>query len=382
MAGRYSTRPPKPFKGFPLFAHNNRQWCRKIGGRIYSFGAWENPTAALERHNKEYPYRKAGVPVPDTFDGLKVGDLCNKFLAVKDADRASGEITERWFDDLERIGKLIVAHIDRNRPVESLSADDFRKLRTAIVAKHSPGIARNFIQRAKSFFRFAWENELIAKPVRYGDAFKPPRRSLERKRRAEIGPKVFEPAELRDILEACNPAMRAAMLLMVNCGLSNSDICKLPAKALNLKTGWLDWARPKTGIERRSKLWPETVDAVQKYLADRPSDALPERVFVTRFGAEWTRSALVHEVAKVALKAGVDKGSPEWCRKTCLTIGEEARDIPALRRIMGHCDPSISDHYRERITDSRIQAVTEHIRQWLLSAKPKRKTRTGRKKNR
>jgi hypothetical protein len=33
---------------------------------------------------------------------------------------------------------------------------------------------------------------------------------------------------------------------------------------------------------------------------------------------------------------------------------------------MGHADRSMSAHYRERIDDSRLARVTDHIRGWLF----------------
>ena len=32
---------------------------------------------------------------------------------------------------------------------------------------------------------------------------------------------------------------------------------------------------------------------------------------------------------------------------------------------MGHSDPSMAGHYRERIDDSRLRAVADHVRKWL-----------------
>ncbi len=76
-------KPAKPYPEFPLFAHNNGQWCRKIRGKIYSFGVWSDPTAALKRHGEEYPYLKEGIAPPDSYDGWRVGELSNAFLSVQ-----------------------------------------------------------------------------------------------------------------------------------------------------------------------------------------------------------------------------------------------------------------------------------------------------------
>ena len=97
-ANSTKTRLPKPYPEFPLFAHNNGQWCRKIRGKIYSFGKWADLIAALKKHNDEYSYLKEGVVPPDSFDGWRVGDLINEHLSIQEDRVTQGEIVERSFE--------------------------------------------------------------------------------------------------------------------------------------------------------------------------------------------------------------------------------------------------------------------------------------------
>jgi len=48
-ARRHRHKPAKPSPSFPLTPHNNGQWCKKIRGKLYFFGVWDDPDAALER---------------------------------------------------------------------------------------------------------------------------------------------------------------------------------------------------------------------------------------------------------------------------------------------------------------------------------------------
>ena len=40
---------------------------------------------------------------------------------------------------------------------------------------------------------------------------------------------------------------------------------------------------------------------------------------------------------------------------------------------MGHGDQTMASHYRERIGDDRLKAVTDHVRSWLFPKKRKAK---------
>jgi integrase len=170
------------------------------------------------------------------------------------------------------------------------------------------------------------------------------------------------------------------VLLGINCGFGNSDCGNLPQTAVDLKTGIIDFPRPKTGIPRRCALWPETVEAVKEALAGRPAPRKEEHaglVFMTRCGDSWhtgtTDGPLSREFGKLLKRLGINgrKGLGFYTlRHTFRTVADEAKDQPAADYIMGHEVPHMSTVYRETISDGRLKAVADHVRNWLFGPVP------------
>ena len=211
-------------------------------------------------------------------------------------------------------------------------------------------------------------------PIRYGPGFQRPSKKTLRLERAKQGPRMFEAHELRAILNAAGVPLKAMILLGVNCGFGNSDCGTLPLAAIDLDGARLNHARPKTGIGRRVPLWPETVQALKEALAKRPTpkqEANAGLVFVTQRGLSWAKDTADNPITKETRKLldSLDiNGHRNFyaLRHTFETIGGEAKDQVAVDAIMGHADPSMGAHYRERISDERLRAVTNHVRQWLF----------------
>ena len=60
MASVSDTKPEKPYQEFPLFAHQNGQWAKKIKGKQWFFGVWADPDAALRKYLDEVDEIQAG----------------------------------------------------------------------------------------------------------------------------------------------------------------------------------------------------------------------------------------------------------------------------------------------------------------------------------
>jgi len=88
----------------------------------------------------------------------------------------------------------------------------------------------------------------LGKPIEYTEELRsPPARSLRQARNAN-GQKLFTAEQIRQIIDAADISMRAITLLGINCAFGPAECCSLPVAALDLKSGWHNFARPKTVI--------------------------------------------------------------------------------------------------------------------------------------
>jgi integrase len=367
--------PQKP-KGSPLWWHADKErgtgrWCKKINGRRYYFGSGAHTEALAEYERVKDDLHNGRLP-REAPEGLTVLRLCHDFLEAKQEQRDGGELSPRSYLDYVDSCKRVVRVLGRDRAVSDLRVDDFAKLRRDMAKTWGPVRLANEINRAKVPFNWAYKSGKLDRPVVYGEGFKRPSKKVLRKHKADQGPRMFEAAEIRAMLKAAKPALRAMILLGINCGYSNADIGALPLKVLDLENGWATFARVKTGIPRKCPLWPETVQALRDWLAVRPEpidDKDRELVFITEPGNGWGKlgdRAVSKETAKLLKRLGINGHRGYYALRHCTqTVGDESGDFLAVRSVMGHATTDIADVYRERVSDERLRRVTSHIRAWL-----------------
>jgi hypothetical protein len=69
----------------------------------------------------------------------------------------------------------------------------------------------------------------------------------------------------------------------------------------NFKTGWIDFPRPKTAVECRCPLCPETIATLKEVYKNRPTpkdDANSHLVFITKYGLPWYKERKDNLIAK------------------------------------------------------------------------------------
>ncbi|MHB8969738.1 MAG: tyrosine-type recombinase/integrase [Pirellulaceae bacterium] len=367
------TTPKKP--AFPLWLHTaTSQWAKKVRGRFYYFGTDQD--SALAEYMRVKEDLEAGrIPKPADEDRVTLLRAVQVFLTHKTHQVATGELGSRSFDSYYDSCEAMLAYFGKTVFVDQLRPGDLLAYRHKLAKTRNATSIANEVTRVRTVFHFAFENGLIDRPVRFGE-FKRPAKSVMRRERAAKGIRMFEPAELRRILAEANPQVKAMVLLAVNCGFGNTDVTTLPHSAVDLAGGWISYPRPKTGVDRRCPLWPETVEALAVVLEKRkcPKDANHAGVFFISQRCEpWatgTRgsSGVTHEFRKILDKLQLYRKGLSFytLRHVFQTIGDEIGDYLAVKRIMGHADSSISDIYRERFPDERLRKVVDHVRTWLF----------------
>ena len=368
-----TAKPAKPFPDFPMGWHRSQYWVKRILGKLYYFGdrGDRSGKSALIDFNKRSPYLFAGQN-PDDFlgDGYTLKNLCNDFIAYKAGEVEDGNLNERTLTDYRTICRTLLASVGSGRNIEAIGPDDFEKLLKDYRVDKAPATINNFVGCIKVVFNFAVKTNKLPSP-NYGLRFKTVSPKAIRKHRKSKPTKLFSPAELQQVLDKADVQMKAAIMLGINCGFGNADIGRITFADIDLETGWHNYGRGKTGVERRCPLWPETVKAINDWLAVRDSDT--DLVFIQNSGESWHRSdrpsyALANRFGKLGARAGLSF----YClRHSFETIGGDTKDQIAVDSIMGHAPDAndMSAVYREAIADKRLLDVSNFVRKHYMSGK-------------
>ncbi len=374
-AAKTKAKPKKP-RNSPLTVNGNGQFSKVINGRTEYFGPWDDHEGAVKRYLAFIT--KSELPEStNPEDGMTIQELCNRWLGSQDRKVQSKELSPRTFNDYLKMSKRLVDHFGKGCPVDTLQPEDFGKYRAKLAKRFkSLGSLRREITMTRTAFRFGEVNRHI-RPAWFGSEFSAPTtKQIEKQRKSKQsanGDRTLEAKQIRELLGIAGPALRAMILLGINCGLGNSDIRNV--KTQHIKRNWLEFPRPKTGEDRRSKLWSETLTALSEYERPKPKTGVNQRLlFITKYGNPWGESLgtgcpVTDEFRKLLDQTGLYRPGLSFysLRHTVQTVGENlTQDTIALKLVMGHKDASISANYRASVDDERLEAVSMALRGWLF----------------
>jgi integrase len=403
-------RPDPPFPKFPLTAISTGLWAKRVRGKLYYFGRWAKRVKgelvalpdngwqdALALYTAQKADLESGNSASKKREALTISVLCNCYLTHQEGQLVDKQIKERTLAVYIKVVEYLCNFFGPQKVVEEVTPLDFQRLRTALSKHYGPTRVRTTARWIKGIFNYGFENDLLERPVKTGSAFK---LTAERQNREvelvnEV-PRIFSREEIHELLKTATVPMAAAIMLGINCGFGNKDVGTLIIRAVDLKKGWVDYARPKTGVARRCPLWPETVAAIKLTIEQRPiPKAGAEKILLlTPRGNPMVHERHVYRTQDNGSKTYVKTVSTDVVciqfskllkdlgingrralgfyslRATFATQGLEERDRDAVKALMGHkFSDALAAYDRLGPSDERLTAVTSRVRQWLYNLK-------------
>lgn len=380
----------------PPFLHSSGQYAKKIGSQWFYYG--KDKEAAVAAWEKQLSYIASDIAPPPRGLSPSLVELGNVYADHLRRQVENDELSDRTASEYKRSIHRLVSIAGAECQVAALRPIDFGAIKERLadpvragaeskryggraVKRRAISTVAIDVRNLRVFLNWCYKQEHIEHPPKFGDEFSPVSRKALRRKRAADGPKDIAAESIRAILDKCKPPMRAIVLLGINGAVGNQDIADMKLSDLPKfragKESWIDLPRGKTGAPRRFLLWPETVEAIKRYLVFRPrpaGSANRDRLFLTKNGLAWVRQdddlrtdSIGTEFAKVRKAAGVKRGTFYDLRRTFRTRAASTQDREAIDFVMGHIElpDDMGAVYTQWIADDRLRKVCEHVRQWL-----------------
>jgi integrase len=368
---------------FPLFPHASGRWAKQIKSKRHYFGKIaEDPKGErairfwLDQKDAILAGDKVAAPAQTPPEAMTVGEICDRFRCAKEAMRDIGRLRPRTASDYGVVCDRIVAVFGADRAVASLASEDFNRLLVAISRQYGPAATAVEVSRVRAVFNHALKAEWIDRPVKgMGHFVRPPKSEIDAAREGK-GERMFQPDELRTLLDAAGVHFRAMIYLGINSGFGNSDCGHLPLSRVKPGGPIMEFPRPKNKVRRKSWLWPETREALVASLAERPEPASEDVAglfFLTTSGRRWftddTQSPIASRFHSLLVSSGVYRPGLNFyaLRHSFRTVADDVGDERAVDWAMGHARAKISERYVETPpSDSRCAEVSNFVRKWLF----------------
>jgi hypothetical protein len=338
--------------------------CKKIDGEMVYWPDEKTARAELIELAKRRDAGHAGRPAAAQITDPPLRTIGNLYRTAKRAAVKPGT----WHDYEEAIDSFF-RHVGKFKRPSDLRPDDFGAVRDAWAREVGPWRIDNRVQAVRTMFRWAHRvARLITSEPWYGDRFS--KTSAAEKRRTRTADRIFTRDELRKILNAATGPLRTFTLLALNGGMYAADIAQIHKMDLKrVGAQWLiDNEREKTGIRRKTPLWPETVRAVAK-TRDRGEHPL---LFLTMFGNPWVRpgiDSIVMRYTDFLTVLGIKRPRLNFgaFKHTHVSAVGDSGDPVAARLVRGHKVVGIESHY-DFPNLKRLKRITDLARQRLFTS--------------
>lgn len=167
---------------------------------------------------------------------------------------------------------------------------------------------------------------------------------------------------LRCVRESRNKLNIAIIVLLLNTGIRESELCNLELSDVTIsdRKGVIIIRSGKGNKYREIPLNPDARNALNDYILNaRPSDAETEKVFIGQRGA-LTRNAIYKIVSKMGLKYIGKKVYPHMLRHQCFTsmAKNSETDLKTISSLAGHSSVELTmKYYVNSSKQEKIDAV-------------------------
>ena len=165
LPGVKPAKPKKPRADFPLTPHNDGKWCKKIKGKIYKFGQWDDPYGALRQYVAELPSIELGCREPHDSDGkplnpatgLTVGDAVNLFIDNRTKKASRNDLAPSTLKQYREVGIDVIKAFRRNTPITQLRPLDFDAYRHDLAKRFGPHGLKRYVSTTRMIFNYPWK---------------------------------------------------------------------------------------------------------------------------------------------------------------------------------------------------------------------------------
>ena len=298
--------------------------------------------------------------LPPTQSDRRVGFQVNAWIAAQESRVHIGDMSPGQCENLAHCLRHFQDFVGKEITVDHLTGNTLEAYYQSLAREVSDrrtdggGKSRDYAAKhlavARRFFRWLWSRELIDLP-----------RNIDSK---EVGfKKVAKPIptmtaqEARNLIDGATGQLRLHLLLMLNCGMTQSDIADLQDSEVDWDAGRIVRKRGKTKDHDDVPmvdylLWPMTFDLLKKYRSGGST------VLLTKSGSKWaweergddcryhSSDSIATNYRRLQGKLKTTK-SLKLFRKTSATMLESHREYGRFTAyFLGHSPRSVKDkHY-------------------------------------
>lgn len=296
-------------------------------------GLWKQRYLSYHRTAKEAQealdaYLHANVPAQSV--AVTWGDVYDQWSAKKYAKAGAASIAS-YRASWGRLSALA------GKPMGRITIDD---LQAIIDQDEANGLSKSSINNdkilMKALFRHAMERDLVSKD--YSAFVELPSVAAKYERGAFTEEQVIA---LKQMAASGFPWADTALMLCYT-GFRVSELLALTADAYNPDEDYLQGGMKTTA--GRNRIVP-VHPMIKPYLLRRLEEG-GQRIVVDQSGKQISSGLYRTYFSRIAAELGTPQATPHWCRHTAASRMKMAGVDPlAIKRILGHADTDITEHY-------------------------------------